>query len=90
MEDEFGEREAKPKYESSNPNFPLSVELGKLRFKPDPPKEPTRGWRLVRGTLIGAGLGLVVCLMENSGAYFLPVFGVVTVLALIEFAVKSK
>jgi hypothetical protein len=58
MEDEFGEREAKPKYESSNPNFPLSVELGKLRFKPDPPKEPTRGWRLVRGTLIGAGLGL--------------------------------
>jgi len=84
------EWEPKPKYESSNPNFPLSVELGKLRFKPDPPKEPTRGWRLMRGALIGVGLGVAACLMENSGAYFLPVFGVVMVLALIEFAVKSK
>jgi hypothetical protein len=90
MEDEFDERETKPKYESSNPNFPLSVELHKLRFKPDPPKQPTRGWRLVRGALIGVGFGIAACVIENSGSYFLPVFGVVMVLALIEFAVKSK
>ena len=73
--------------------FPTSVTPEQLwgpRFKPDPPKEPKGVWKLVRAGFIGAGLGIVACFLGNSGVYFLPVFGVVILLFLIESAAKSN
>ena len=69
--------------------FPTSVDLGRIRYKPDPPKEPKGAWKLLRGALIGAGLALVVCLLENSGAYFLPIFLGITLLAFVDWVRKK-
>lgn len=65
-------------------------ELWGPKFKPDPPKQPKGIWKLVRAAFIGLAAGIVVCIVTNSGGYFLPVFGGVTLLLWIGSMGKSK
>lgn len=69
------------KYEGSE-KFPLSVELNKIRWKepPAPKRKVSGGWRLVGGAILGLAAAFVVCLVQNSGNYFIPVFAGVTLL----------
>ena len=62
--------------------FPLSVELNKIRWKePKPPKRKVSGgWRFVGCTILGFAAAVVFCVVQNSGSYFVPVFGGVTLL----------
>lgn len=55
-------------------------EIFGMKTKPPEPKQPDRVGKLLRGVFIGIGLGIAACVLFNSGAYFLPVFGIVFLL----------
>lgn len=67
------------RYTSTNPAFPLSVDLGP-KFLDPPPPQPKGVWILVRAAGIAFVLGVVACGMFGSFGPFLPVFIVATLL----------
>lgn len=61
--------------------FPISIsveELYRPKYLPDPPKQPKGGWRLVKSAMIGLVLAVIICVVMESGAWFVPVFCGVT------------
>jgi len=79
--------------ESTNPKFPTTwTPNPKYSFAESPkkPKHPKGIWKLVRAAFIGLGAGILVCVLQNSGTYFLPVFGGVTLLFWVGYVTKSK